>query len=113
MAPKIDMDDPTDDREKYDWINHYPPDAQKHICFERGYLIFLFIVSLVFIFATWRGWIYVIGTFTIDQANTLRKYSYYASSGMLGGVVFGMKYFYRVVARGLWHLGRREWRYCF
>ena len=29
---------------------------------------------------------------------------------MLGGLTFGMKYFYRVVARGWWNQDRRIWR---
>jgi hypothetical protein len=30
---------------------------------------------------------------------------------MLGGITFGIKYFYRVVARGWWHQDRRFWRF--
>lgn len=108
-------DDPTDGRKKYEWVDYYPPEAQKQIHFERFFLIVFFVLSIIFIFATWRGWIcsllYLIGPISPDEAANFKKYSYYASSGMLGGVVFGMKYFYRVVARGFWHLQRREWRF--
>ena len=39
-----------------------------------------------------------------NQVHTIKKYAYYLSSGMLGGITFGMKYFYRAVARGFWHI---------
>lgn len=46
-----------------------------------------------------------------NQVHTIKKYAYYLSSGMLGGITFGMKYFYRAVARGFWHIDRKPWRY--
>ena len=109
MKPTNGVDDQTDGREKYDWVTHYP-EAQKDIKFERLYLMALFVISLVAIFAIWKGWIFIIGTFSPEQMHLLKKYSYYAASGLFGGVIFSMKYFYRVVARGRWHLDRREWR---
>ena len=45
-----------------------------------------------------------------EKSFTLRKYAFYSISGMLGGAVFGIKYFYRVVARGFWHQDRKIWR---
>ena len=47
---------------------------------------------------------------TGNSAVTLKKYCYYSFSGLFGGTVFGMKYLYRVVARGYWHQDRRLWR---
>ena len=38
------------------------------------------------------------------------KVMYCVISGLLGGATFGMKYFYRVVARGLWNEDRVYWR---
>ena len=35
---------------------------------------------------------------------------YCVTSGLLGGATFGMKYFYRVVARGMWNEDRVYWR---
>lgn len=35
---------------------------------------------------------------------------YCVASGLLGGSTFGMKYFYRVVARGFWNEDRVYWR---
>jgi hypothetical protein len=29
---------------------------------------------------------------------------------LLGGIVFGLKFFYHAVAKGLWHQDRRIWR---
>ena len=58
----------------------------------------------------WRGWVSYLLSVSPAEAIVLKKYGYYAISGMLGGVAFGIKYFYRVVARGFWHEDRIIWR---
>lgn len=67
------------------------------------------------IFATWLNIIaYYIShhvCLTSASAQVFRKYSFYCFSGLLGGTVYGMKYLYRVVARGYWHEDRKAWRY--
>ena len=35
----------------------------------------------------------------------------YFFSGLLGGTIFGLKYFYRVVSRGYWSQDRKYWRF--
>ncbi|MBK9617192.1 MAG: hypothetical protein IPO35_17445 [Uliginosibacterium sp.] len=46
-----------------------------------------------------------------SEVKTFRIYTLYFSAGMLGGSVFCLKYFYRVVARGYWHQDRSLWRF--
>ena len=102
--------DPTDGRQSYEWPTHYPRTAWVQITWEAVYLIVIFLISFFIIFATWKGWVCSFFSASPGEALTLKKYAYYVASGMLGGVAFGIKYFYRVVARGYWHQDRIIWR---
>ena len=106
----IDVGDPKDGRKLLEWTSAYPPEAKKQIKLETCYLFIVFLISLFLIFATWKGWLDLFLPLCGAQTITIKKYAYYALFGMLGGITFGMKYFYRVVARGYWHLDRRTWR---
>ncbi len=108
--PNAGSSDPTDGRKQYEWLTRYPPEAITKIRMETGYLFIIFFISLFLIFANWKGWIGLVLSFSAEESLAFRKYAYYALFGMLGGITFGMKYFYRVVARGYWHQDRRIWR---
>jgi hypothetical protein len=110
MEPYAYAGDPTDGRMRYDWRSCYEPMARKEIRCESAWLFLMFIVSFILIYLSWVGWIGPALSLPPKQCDTIRKYALFAASGMLGGVVFGMKYFYRVVARGAWHQDRRMWR---
>lgn len=105
------VNDPTDGRKRFQWESFYSSEAKKIIRNESIYLFLILIGSQVLIFAAWKGWINSFFSLSSEEAITLRKYTYYSAAGMLGGGAFGVKYFYRVVARGYWHLDRRIWRY--
>ena len=102
--------DPTDGREKYCWKSKYPDDAIKLIRIEAAIVYSIFFLSVFLVFASWKGWVCGLFILSPEKDGTLKKYSLFASSGMLGGITFGMKYFYRCVARGWWHRDRRVWR---
>jgi len=102
--------DPTDGRKRWDWETRYAPQAVLEIRWEAIYLFFLLFCSLFVTFATWKGWISYLLTVPPERVLTLKQYAYYATSGMLGGVTFDIKYLYRSVARGWWHQDRRIWR---
>ena len=102
--------DPTDGKERFEWKTGYADQAVKEIRLESLYLYFLLMLSHFLLFANWKGWICILFDVQPEYACTLKKYVYYAGSGLLGGVAFGIKYFYRVVARGYWHQDRRLWR---
>lgn len=113
MEKNIDVSeagDLTDNRKRYDWKSRYPEQAVKEIRLEGVYLFLTLIFSLVFIFGTWRSWFCLFCSLSPVETVLFKKYLYYSSSGMLGGIIFGMKYFYRVVARGYWHQDRKAWR---
>lgn len=103
--------DPTDGRKKFDWQSGYPVEAKSQIQCEAWYILILLFIALALIFATWMDVFAQIFSLPAGSAATLRKYCYYSFSGLFGGTVFGMKYMYRVVARGYWHEDRKLWRY--
>ncbi|MGI4790197.1 MAG: hypothetical protein ACRYFS_15270 [Janthinobacterium lividum] len=101
-------DDPQDGRKQYDCLSGYSPEISQEIKWEAVFLFVIFFLAGLSIFVTWLVWNYSL--FHIGPLPRLKEFLYFASAGMLGGNVFGMKYFYRVVARGFWHQDRRYWR---
>lgn len=102
--------DPQDGRGPYECLSKYPPKITRQIICEAIYLFVIFFLSGFLIFSTWKGWMSALLSSQQSQNATIKEFLYYVSAGMLGGNVFGMKYFYRVVARGFWHQDRRYWR---
>ena len=106
--------DPTDGREKYSYLSEYNMQARIEIWLEAIFLIFLLFISLLILFLTWQGQVYSWLNPGLNlseiQYITVKKYIYYLTAGILGGVTFDLKYLYRVVARGYWHKDRRLWR---
>lgn len=108
--PNAGTGDPTDGRNEYEWESKYPKQAKIEIRLEAVYLFAIFLLSNFIIFAIWIGWVCNWLSLTPEQTSTFKRFAYYAVAGMLGGITFGIKYFYRVVARGFWHQDRRIWR---
>jgi magnesium-transporting ATPase (P-type) len=102
--------DPADGRKSYEWASRWDAVALKEIYWETAYIFFILFISLFLIFATWKGWMCLWLSSQENEAIVLKIYAYFAFSGMLGGITFGMKHFYRMVARGGWHQDRRIWR---
>lgn len=108
--PNAGTGDPTDGRDPYQYNSCYPMSVRKEMLYEALFLFTILFLTFSLIFATWRGWTYSWLLLSANEEIVFRKYSYYACAGMLGGITFGMKYFYRVAARGYWHQDRRWWR---
>lgn len=106
---EIDIDN-TDGRKKDHVTSRYEERIRKEIWFEAIFLLFLVFLSLLLLFLTWKGSIYSYLDIPNNLQTSAKKHIYYMASGMLGGLTFGMKYFYRVVARGWWNQDRRIWR---
>ena len=91
----------TDGREPYDWESKYPLEARKKF------------FSLVGLFLNWCGIfsnLLKVGAEQVVSSEVFEGTILYFFSGLLGGTIFGIKYFYRVVARGYWTQDRRYWR---
>ena len=102
----------TDGREPYYWKSKYNSDARKEMRIEACYIGCILAISLIGLFCHWSGLV----TYLIELIPFTKDTEYlvgiilYFLSGLLGGAIFGIKYFYRVVARGYWTQDRRYWR---
>lgn len=112
-----DMEDATintDGKVKYDWKSKYPIEAQKIMDIEAFYLACVSFFALIMIFLVSCGYFtrfcIIIGCNKTEYYPIGMYLSLTYFSGILGGVVFGAKYFYRVIARGYWSIDRRYWR---
>jgi hypothetical protein len=102
----------TDGRWRHDWPSKYKEEARKFIRADAWYVAVLLVLALVSIFLTWRGTTYHWLTYGCESCSSVvfKKFSYFFLGGFLGGVLFAMKYLYKVVARGYWNMDRRLWR---
>lgn len=100
----------TDGREQFEWKSEYPDSIRKEMKCEVCYILCLFLLSFLLIILNSLGIITTLLRLTGNQRYHARYIIFFTASGLLGGIVFGMKYFYRVVARGYWTQDRRYWR---
>ena len=103
----------TDDRGLYVWESGYPEPARKEIRFDAWIVGTVMAATLVLLLLTWRGDLYgwlAAGCETC-QRSQFDRYAYFYLGGQLGGILFGVKYLYKVVARGRWSVDRRLWRF--
>lgn len=102
--------DPTDNRPLLDWSSKYPDAARHEIRVEATYLgIILLLVPPMMMFLWLRKpqtWL----ALTPTEYDVVLKYGLAWLAGMLGGVLFDLKWLYHSVARQSWHLDRRLWR---
>ncbi len=102
---------PNDNREKGEYESRYKnKECQKKIKRDALYISALLIGSIVCILLNFLNVFENILNLSGDKAVIFHKAMYCVISGLLGGSTFGMKYFYRVVARGLWNEDRVYWR---
>jgi len=78
--------------------------------FEAIYIFVVFLLAFIFIFLNFTD--ILTNSFINDtDKKPIAKYLiYFATGGLLGGSIYGMKYFYRVIARRYWTQDRRYWR---
>lgn len=102
----------TDNRDIGDWKSKYNNDARHEIRIDAIYVGSIFILTLLALVLAWKGSIY---NFLADgctdcSPEKFNQYAFFFLGGVLGGTMFGLKYLYQVVARGLWNIDRRLWR---
>ena len=112
--PQSDHDDffNDDDREVGDWKSRWSPEAIFQIRIDAIYVGLVFILIFIALILTWRGVIFsfVCEGCDISGQHRFNLFVYTFLGGMLGGTLFGIKYLYKVVARGYWNIDRRLWR---
>lgn len=102
---------PDDGRRPGDFESRYKgKECQKKIKRDAIYITTLLIISFVCMLLNFLNIFEYIFELSGDKAIIFHKATYCVISGLLGGTTFGMKYFYRVVARGLWNEDRVYWR---
>ncbi|MBP3524272.1 MAG: hypothetical protein J6M56_11970 [Clostridia bacterium] len=100
----------TDGRKPYEWQSKYPKEARNEMLWEAIYIGAVLVVSFLGLFLNWSG---VFSCFLkVDPTRVIafEGILLYFLSGLMGGTIFGIKYFYRVVARGYWTQDRKYWR---
>lgn len=102
----------TDGRGVGEWESKYPPEARTGIRIDALIAGGIFALTLLAIFATWRGTMFswLAQDCTACSPATFYRYTYFTLGGLLGGSLFGIKYLYKVVARNRWSIDRRLWR---
>ncbi len=104
----------TDGRKQYDWESKYPECAQKEMKIEAIYIAIILIIAFSLLIFIVGGLIDKVGNLIGLEAKktaSLEGVIIYFFSGLLGGTIFGLKYFYRVVSRGYWSQDRKYWRF--
>jgi len=103
--------DVTDGRAELDWKTRYPPEALKEIRIEVAYLIILLFglpTSMLIVLSgapvRWFG-------LAQPDYDAVRPFILAWLGGSLGGTVFDVKWMYHMVAKNMWHLDRRLWRF--
>lgn len=111
--PLSSADHINDDHRKLgDWQSRWCKEARKEIRVDAWYVGVVFIVTLLLLVLTWRGSTFQILSYNCNTCNqqTFNQYAFFFLGGVLGGTMFGIKYLYKVVARGYWNIDRRLWR---
>ena len=104
----------TDGRKQYDWESKYPECAQKEMKKEAIYIAIILIIAFSLLIFIVGGLIDKVGNLIGLEAKktaSLEGVIIYFFSGLFGGTIFGLKYFYRVVSRGYWSQDRKYWRF--
>lgn len=104
--------DPTDGKDQWEFKSRYPFWTRVQIFSEAIYLTLLLLVGLYLIFWIYHGAIALPATDLqfISFNEQLKRMITFPIAGLVGGAMFGLKYLYRVAARGWWHEDRRIWR---
>jgi hypothetical protein len=106
--------DPTDGKDRHEFASGYPIGCRIEIFLEALYLVLLMLLAAYLIL-----W-YVAGSFPLfavairggELPKAVHHLIAFPIAGLMGGTMFGLKWQYRVAARGWWHKDRRVWRLC-
>lgn len=107
------LDDLNDDgRDIGSWKSRWTREAIIQIRIDAIYVGSVLLLVLGALVLTWRGDVYatLAGDCLRCNEHKFQLFLYMFLGGMLGGTLFGLKYLYKVVARGLWNIDRRLWR---
>lgn len=103
---------PTDGRQPLEWQSKYTdPRVRRWILIETIYLISLLFAMPTMMLVLWleypQHWLEL----SDQKYRTLFLYGLAWIGGTLGGTLFDIKWLYHSVARQIWHMDRRLWRF--
>jgi hypothetical protein len=103
---------PTDGRKLLEWESKYTdPLARWWIRVEAAYLACLLFAAPIMVLVMWLGypqrWFYL----SDQKYRTLFTYGIAWIGGTFGGTLFDIKWLYHSIAKQVWHLDRRLWRF--
>ena len=104
------MSGKTDERAQGDWKSRYTEEVQKIHFKEAIYILFIVSVAFVFMLLTYTGVIQKWLKVTDERYLLFTRIFYCMLSGLLGGAIFDMKWFYKAIAHGFWNADRIYWR---
>lgn len=104
-------DDSQDGRLTGEWQTRYDKKAWRNITGEAAYLVVLLFVVPLILFALWSRAAAPYLDLSPERYDVFCRFVFVGLGGVVGGTLFGMKWLYHVVARGLWHEDRRLWRF--
>jgi hypothetical protein len=102
--------DLTDSRNQWQWESRYPRKAKIQIGIEAVYLLLLLLGIGLSLYVTWQGQLGGWLSQEPTQQKTFSLYAYAWLGGLLGGLLFAMKWLYHTVAHGWWNADRLLWR---
>lgn len=107
---------PNDGRKLYEWETKYVNENNsknpfRRMKYEAIYLFTLLIIGFIATIANYKGFFVQLLKVDPENIKAATRIGYCLSAGLIGGVTFSIKIFYRAVARGQWHYDRRYWRY--
>lgn len=99
-----------DSRQPGDWQSIYCRSAWVTIGIESAYIVMLLIFSLWACYQVWSlsllGFIHI----PLERLTSFSPLMYSFIGGLIGGILFTMKWLYHSVARKKWHIDRILWR---
>lgn len=110
-SPCTITQDDTDGRALHDWKSRYLPRARLEIRLEAFAVAAVLFAVLAMIFTLWSGLLASWLSCDFCRRPAFTRYGYFFLGGLLGGTLFGIKFLYHAVARGLWNQDRRLWRF--
>ncbi len=109
--PGFAPEDFTDGRKLGDWRSQYEPEALRSIRWEAAYLLAMLAIATVMMFLIWLGAPQKRLGLSNESTLVFARYTMAGLAGTLGGILFAMKWLYHSVAKHIWNLDRRWWRY--
>ena len=111
-SPKDDLPEINDGRQTGRYPSRYPTATRVQQFVEALYLVILMLaVAAICLYTLNGGAATLLGLPPAAMGEkAFPMFAFVAAGGLLGGVLFGMKFLYHAVAKGIWNQDRLLWR---